>query len=439
MGETPTTFENARQRLNAAMEHVEFPSEVIERLKYPKSSLRVSIPVRMDDGSLKTFTGFRVRYDDTRGPTKGGIRFHPQVDLDEVTSLAFWMVFKCAVVDLPFGGGKGGVIVDPKELSLLELERLSRGYIDAIADFIGPDTDIPAPDVYTNPMIMGWMTDEYNNITRHKEPSVITGKPLELGGSRGRDSATGRGGYFVTRELEKQLGIGPGSTVAVQGFGNAGYWNALFLSEAGYKVVAVSDSKGAIYQPDGLDVKSVYQFKQQESKLANAYCHGSVCEVRDHEVISNEELLALDVDFLVPAALENAITADNAGSIKAKALLELANGPVTPEADKILFEKGIHVLPDILANAGGVTVSYFEWVQNRNGFYWGSDEVDQRLEKIMRQESATIWALASERGIDLRTAAYAHSLSRLSSAITAKGTKDYFHKINTGSYKAVSA
>lgn len=419
-------FTNALKRLESAVAHVDLSDDVRERLSHPIASLTVSIPIRMDDGSLKTFTGYRVRYDDSRGPTKGGIRFHPMVNADEVTSLAFWMTFKCAVVDLPFGGAKGGIRIDPKSLSLLELERLSRGYIDAMADFIGPDSDIPAPDVYTNPMIMGWMCDQYGIIHRAKVPGVITGKPLALGGSRGRDNATGRGGYFVIRQLESKLGIGPGSTVAIQGFGNAGFWIASLLSECGYKVVAVSDSKGAIYQSDGLDVQSVWKFKQQERKLAAAYCTGSVCGVHEYDKISNEELLELDVDLLVPAALEDQITSDNASKIRAKSILELANGPITPEADIILASKGITVVPDILANAGGVVVSYFEWVQNKAGYYWSAKDVDAKLEERMNSETNAVWSVSRELKIDLRTAAYVIALRRITETIEAKGTKEYY-------------
>ena len=419
-------FTNALKRLESALAHVDLSDDVHERLCHPKASLSVSIPIRMDDGSLKTFKGYRVRYDDSRGPAKGGIRYHPNVNADEVTSLAFWMTFKCAVADLPFGGAKGGICVEPKSLSLLELERLSRGYIDAIVDFIGPDSDIPAPDVYTNPMIMGWMCDQYGIICRQKVPGVITGKPLALGGSRGRDSATGRGGYFVVRELETRLGIGPGSTVAVQGFGNAGFMAARFLSESGYKVVAVSDSKGAIYKSDGLDIQSVWQFKQHERKLAAAYCSGSVCEVHEYDTISNSELLELDVDLLVPAALEEQITVDNALRIRAKAILELANGPTSPEADTILQSKGVAVVPDILANAGGVVVSYFEWVQNKSGYYWTDKEVDDKLKERICREADSVWNISQELKTDLRTAAYVIALRRISETIEAKGTKEYY-------------
>jgi len=424
-----STFDQATKRLDSALKHIKISSDAEEKLRYPKSSLEVSIPVRMDDGSLRVFRGYRTRYDDTRGPTKGGIRYHPQVNPDEVRSLAFWMTFKCAVVELPYGGGKGGVEVNPKELSRTELERLSRGYIDAVADFIGPDVDIPAPDVYTNEMIMGWMSDEYNIIKRQKLPAVITGKPLSLGGSLGRADATGRGGFYVMHVLRERLGFDPQKTrVAIQGFGNAGYNFARLMKEEGYQIVAVSDSRGGIYKPDGLDVESVKQFKDETKRLEAVYCEGSVCHMVEHENITNAELLELDCDLLVPAALENQITGENAERVKAKLILELANGPITPEADAVLRSKNIPIVPDILANAGGVTVSYLEWVQNKTGFYWPLEEIHQRLDTIMKREAANIFDLAKEKEIDFRTAAYVVALSRIAKAIESKGTREFFSK-----------
>ena len=422
-------FSDASQRLDEAIAYASISEDAIERLKLPKSSLKVSIPVRMDDGALRIFPGYRVRYDDTRGPTKGGIRYHQDVSIDEVQSLAFWMTFKCAVANLPFGGGKGGITVNPKELSPFELERLSRGYIDAVADFIGPDIDIPAPDVYTNQMIMGWMVDEYSIIKRHITPAVITGKPLTMGGSLGRDTATAMGAFFTIEATWPKLGSSGSpadTTVAVQGFGNAGAIVAELLFNAGYKVVAVSDSKGGIYRREGLDIPSVRQFKDSTRTLKAVYCEGTVCSIVEHEAITNEELLALDVDILAPAALENQITEANAGDIKAKAVYELANGPTTPSADAILRQRDVVVFPDILVNAGGVTVSYFEWVQNRQGLYWTLEEVNQRLKQMMVEETERIWAIAQEQGISPRTAAYVHALNRIGDAVQAKGTKDYF-------------
>lgn len=419
---------DANRRLERALKYVDISEDASERLRYPKASLTVSIPVRMDNGTLRVFQGYRVRYDDTRGPTKGGIRFHPGVTLDEVQSLAFWMTFKCAALNLPLGGGKGGVTVNPKELSKFELERLSRGYIDAIADFIGPDVDIPAPDVYTNPMIMGWMMDQYSIIRRHLSPAVITGKPLTMGGSQGRDTATGMGAFFVIQAMMAKLGKVPQhTTVAVQGFGNAGSIVARLLFDAGYKVVAVSDSQGGVLAPQGLDIPSIQQFKTATSSLQAMYCEGSVCNImQDHSAITNEELLTLDVDILIPAALENQITADNADQVQARYIFEVANGPITADADLILQDKGIDVFPDILVNAGGVTVSYFEWVQNRSGLYWSLEEVNNRLKGMMVTEAERIWQLSQELGIAGRTAAYVHALNRLGEAINAKGTRDYY-------------
>ena len=422
-------FSDASQRLDEALEYASISDDAIERLKLPKSSLKVSIPVRMDNGELRIFPGYRVRYDDTRGPTKGGIRYHQDVSIDEVQSLAFWMTFKCAVANLPFGGGKGGITVNPKELSPFELERLSRGYIDAVADFIGPDIDIPAPDVYTNQMIMGWMVDEYGIIKRQITPAVITGKPLTMGGSLGRDTATAMGAFFTIEATWPKLGLNGSpadTTVAVQGFGNAGAIVAELLFNAGYKIVAVSDSKGGIYRREGLDVPSVRQFKDSTRTLKAVYCEGSVCNGVEHDTITNEELLALDVDILAPAALENQITESNARDIKAKAVYELANGPTTPGADEILRQQDVIVFPDILVNAGGVTVSYFEWVQNRQGLYWTLEQVNQRLRQMMVEETERIWAMTQEQGIAPRTAAYVHALNRIGDAVQAKGTKDYF-------------
>ncbi|MBW4492714.1 MAG: Glu/Leu/Phe/Val dehydrogenase [Oscillatoria princeps RMCB-10] len=420
-------FSDASQRLERAMKYVSISEDALEHLKHPKISLSVSIPVRMDNGSLRIFQGYRVRYDDTRGPGKGGVRYHPNVTLDEVQSLAFWMTFKCAVLNLPFGGAKGGVTVNPKELSKLELERLSRGYIDAIADFIGPDVDIPAPDVYTNPMIMGWMMDQYSIIRRQLTPAVVTGKPITLGGSLGRDTATAMGAFFVMEAMMPKFDLPPQETsVAVQGFGNAGAHIAEMLSKAGYKVVAVSDSQGGVYCKKGLDIPSIRRFKESQKGIKALYCEDSVCSVVEHEIISNQELLTLDVDVLVPAALENQITEANAKDIKAKIIFEVANGPTTSGADKILEEKGIYVFPDILVNAGGVTVSYFEWVQNRSGLYWTLQEVNQRLKQKMVEETEPIWQLSQELGISMRTAAYVHALNRLGEAISAKGTRDYY-------------
>lgn len=407
-------YTRALERLDAAARIIDAPPEVVERLRRPKQILEVSIPVRMDDGSLKGFTGFRCRHNDVRGPGKGGIRFHPNVTSEEVRALAFWMTFKCACVGIPMGGGKGGVIVDPRALSLAELERLSRGYFRAISSVVGPLQDVPAPDVYTNERIMAWMMDEYAQIVGRREPGVITGKPVSLGGSLGRDDATARGGYHCLQQIQRQHGWDPAATtVAIQGFGNAGQHFAALAAADGYKVVAVSDSRGAVFDASGLDVDA-----QIETKLTTGRIAGSS--------ITNEALLELDVAVLVPAALENVITEANAPQVRAKVVLELANGPTTGEADRILHEAGTLVVPDILANAGGVTVSYFEWTQNQSGLAWPLDHVHERLEAIMSSAHRNVDALRAQTGCDMRTAAYAVALRRLSDAYAAMGTeKDY--------------
>lgn len=418
-----SVFQQAKAQLDKALKYYQINAESEIRLSSPKAALQVSVPVRMDDGSLQIFQGYRVQYNDLLGPTKGGIRFHPQVNIDEVKSLAFWMTFKCAVAGIPYGGGKGGVTVNPKELSLLETERLSRGYMSAIADFIGPNRDIPAPDVYTNSMIMGWMVDEYSKIKREYTPSIITGKPIALGGSLGREDATGRGGFYALNTLKESLKLGDKPLrIAVQGFGNVGYHFARLAAEAGHIIVAVSDSKGAIYKEEGLDPDSVNRVKQERRELKAAYCKGSVCEIVDHEKMTNEELLELDVDVLVPAALEKVLTKKNAKNVKAKVIVELANGPTDNDADEIFSSKGIPVIPDILANAGGVTVSYFEWVQNRAGYYWEEPKVHERLKDVMEKSSHTVMGLSQEHKTDLRTGAYIAALKRINEAVRAKGT-----------------
>ena len=437
-----SAFLEAIKRLDRAAKHADIDDEALLRLKAPRAILHVSIPLRMDDGSLRVFRGYRVRHDDTRGPAKGGIRFHPNVNPGEVQALAFWMTFKCAIAGIPFGGGKGGIIVDPKSLSPMELQRLSRGFIAEIADFIGPETDIPAPDVYTNSMIMGWMMDEYSKIRRQRTPAVITGKPVSLGGSLGRDDATGRGAYYCIKELERRNGWDPGEQrVAVQGFGNAGQHVARLLHADGYRIVAVSDSRGGIFRETGIDIPRAIEFKNAGRAVDAVYSTRSVCDCvhcgkspceckTDHvtigETITNEALLELNVDVLIPAALEDQITPDNAARIRAPLIVEVANGPVTRGADEVLNEKGTVVVPDILANAGGVTVSYFEWTQNRAGFYWTEEDVHARLQTIMSREFNAVYNLAEEKAIDLRTAAYALALNRIGEAIAAQGTSRFF-------------
>ncbi len=420
-------FDDAMQRLNTAMQYTDLDDEIALRVGTPKSCLEVSVPVRRDDGSLTFFRGYRVRHDDTRGPTKGGLRYHPSVSLDEVKSLAFWMTFKCAVVGVPFGGAKGGISVDAKSLSPMELERLSRGFIRLTADFIGPDVDIPAPDMYTNERIMGWMMDEYSTIRRQHVPAVITGKPVSMGGSEGRTDATGRGAYYCIRELADRHGMEPSTTtIAIQGFGNAGQHVARLLHKDGYRIVAVSDSKGAVFRPEGFDIPSLIRTKKETRLVQAVYCDGALCTTTDAQQMTNEELLELKVDILIPAALENQITAENAPRIQAKHIIEVANGPITSEADTILNAKGIEVVPDILANAGGVTVSYFEWLQNRAGSYWELQEVHQKLQAIMSREFKRIFDLHLEIKTDMRTAAYVHAIRRIGETMEAKGTCSYF-------------
>lgn len=420
-------FSDALRRLDEVADLVEIDPEVIERLRYPKSSAQMAIPVRMDDGSLQIFEGYRVRYDDTRGPTKGGVRFHHDVDLTETRALAFWMTMKCAVVNLPFGGGKGGVVCNPKDLSRMELERLSRGFVQALYDVLGPETDIPAPDVYTNAMIMGWMADEYSSIERRHSPGTFTGKPVELGGSLGREDATGRGAYYCIKELERLQGWDPAqTTVAIQGFGNAGQHVAGLLHRDGYQIVAISDSQGGIHRPEGFDIPSLVQTKNDTRALRAVYCEGTVCELIEAEQITNAKLLELDVDLLIPAALEGVITDENAAQVQAPTIVEVANGPITSDADQILTERGATIVPDILANAGGVTVSYFEWVQNRSGLSWTLEQVHERLSETMRGEFGAVHGLATELDVDLRRAAYAHALTRLGAAITSQGTQAWF-------------
>jgi glutamate dehydrogenase (NADP+) len=421
-------LDDIRARFDDALAHVDLSPDAVERLRHPTMVHEVSVPVRMDDGSLRTFRGYRVRWDESRGPGKGGIRYHPDVTAEEVKALAFWMTLKCAVMDLPFGGAKGGVAVDPKELSKLELERLSRGYLDAIADVIGPDVDIPAPDVYTNPMIMGWMMDQYRTITRRIQPAVITGKPLSMGGSHGRSTATADGAFAVIEALVGKLGIDQESpSVAIQGFGNAGAALAELLVGAGYRVVAVSDSRAAVHDPEGLDVAEVRAAKAEGGSVDDVYERGTV-RCSSGEVLDPDELLGLDVDLLVPAALEGAIDEGNADAVRARAVFEVANGPVTLDADRILAERGVTVVPDILTNAGGVTVSHMEWVQNRTGVRWSAEQVAERLHERMTTETEAVWSVHEELGATMREAAYVHALRRIGEAVDARGSSETFSR-----------
>ena len=409
-----TWFEVAQERIQVAGEKLSTDKQIVELLRHPLRSLEVTVPVKMDDSTTKIFRAFRVQHNDACGPTKGGIRFHPKETFDDVKALATLMTLKCAVVGIPYGGAKGGIICNPKEMSPGEIERLSRGYIDKIAYFIGPDKDIPAPDVYTTPQIMAWMTDEFEKIKGHKAPGVITGKPIIVGGSQGRGDATAMGGLYVTREAAKVIGLSlKGAKVAVEGFGNAGSFAAKLLFKDGAKIVAVTDSKGGAYNPDGMDPYAIYDYKTK-AKTVKGF-PGS-------KDITNEELLELSVDVLVPAALQNQITEENASKIKAKIITELANGPVTPEADPILTKNGIMVVPDILANAGGVTVSYFEWVQNVYGYYWEEEEVYAKLEKIMKKAFHNVHEMYKAHGnITMRMATDMVAVKRVAEAIRTRG------------------
>ena len=425
-------FADALRQVDAAAQHARVDPEAIERLRRPRFISSAANPVRMDDGRMQFFDGYRVRYDDTRGPAKGGIRFHPAVDLDELRALALWMTCKCAVAGIPFGGGKGGVTVDPKSLSRAELQRLSRGFVREFADVLGPDVDVPAPDVYTNPRIMGWMADEYSKIRRARTPAVITGKPVELGGIVGRGDATGRGAYYCVKKLEQERGWTPSKVrVAVQGFGNAGQSIALLLHEDGYRVVAVSDSKGALYREEGLDIPSLIEAKNATRNMSGVYCECSVCEHSDcgrwqATLMTNAELLELDVDVLVPAALELQITNENVARVRAPVVVEVANGPLSADADAELAERGVLVVPDILANAGGVTVSYFEWAQNKGGWMWTIEDVHERLKFLMTSAFDGVRARQQGGSRSMRTAAYALALERIGGAVEAQGTHEYF-------------
>lgn len=410
------TFENFCKQLEKVKKFLpEEDYQYIELLKFPQRILEVSIPVLMDSGVIKVFTGYRVQHSDIRGPTKGGIRFHPDVNLDEVKALAAWMSMKTAVMNLPYGGAKGGVAVNPKELSPGEIERLSRRYASAIEPIIGPEKDIPAPDVYTTPQIMAWMTDTYSMIQGGTILSSFTGKPLEYGGSHGRNESTARGLFLCTVYACEKLGISINNTsCAIQGYGNAGSNSHRFLQEAGAKVIAVSDSQGAILDENGLDWKKVLEYK---SKSKNR----SVTGFPGAKTITNESLLELDVDILIPAALENVITSKNARNIRAKIISEAANGPCTPEADTILFRNGKIVIPDILADAGGVTVSYFEWVQNRNGDHWSEEFVNEKLERWMKSAFEAVWAEKERHNTDMRTAAGIIAVKRLVNSYRVRG------------------
>jgi glutamate dehydrogenase len=409
-----SAFENAMKQLDTAASILKLDPGVLLRLQSPDRVVRVSIPVMMDSGETKVFTGYRSQYNNSLGVYKGGIRYHWNVSEDEEMALSFWMMVKCATVGLPLGGGKGGVIVNPKELSKGELERLSRGYVQKLYPFLGSHIDVPAPDVYTTPEIMGWMRNEFETLIGKPDPGMITGKAIVDGGSEGRSFSTAQGGVYCTIELAKKMGLKPEeTTVAIQGFGNAGAHMARILSDLGYKIVAVSDSKGGI-----------------KCRIENAECkmniselevyketNGSLIGFEGTETITNEQLLELPVDILIPAALENQITAENASRVQAKAIVELANGPTTPEADVILHQKGIVVVPDVLANAGGVTVSCFEWQQNVAGEHWTEEDVLQKLETIMVRSFTEVWDMAQQHSVDLRTGAFIKAIDAVAKAM----------------------
>ena len=424
-------FDDALLRLNAIAKTADIPESIVDALSHADLLVEAAIPVRMDNGATKYFQAYRCRYNHVLGPTKGGIRFHPSVSADEVKALSLWMTLKCALMDLPYGGAKGGITVDPTKLSRMELERLSRAYVRPMADVIGPELDIPAPDMYTDARIMGWMVDEYEAIHRRRSPGAITGKPVTLGGSLGREEATGRGVFHCCEALIKKEALDPSSTtIAIQGFGNVGYHAAKLLSELGCNVVAVSDVEGGIYSVAGLDIEGLKAHKKETTSKSKPLRNESVQATTFGETIGNDELLTLDVDILIPAAVEGVITQHNIDDIKAKYIIEAANGPILSEADKILADKGVKVVPDILANAGGVTVSYYEWIQNRTGEVWSLEAVREKLSRTMFSNFEHVWDIAHRENCSLRDAAYRKALRRLQGAIHAHGDQSYFSTVS---------
>lgn len=411
-------FDGVLVRLNKAAQKMDLYPKVVEKLSTPQNIIEVELPLKRDFGKVETFKGYRIQYNNWLGPYKGGLRYHQDVDMDEVKTLAFLMMVKNALVDVPFGGGKGGIQVDPKSLSEGELERLTREFARKLASHIGPTKDVPAPDVNTNSKIMDWFEDEYSKVVGKETPAVVTGKSIENSGSAGREEATGLGGFYVLEELVKKLNLRKPLTTAIGGFGNVGSHFAQLLFKNGYQVVGLSDSKGAIYDGtnQGFNIPLVKKCKEEKGLLAGCYCLGSVCDLaKKHEngLITNDKLLELPVDILIPAALENVITKDNAKNIKAKIVFEMANGPITKEADEILNEKGILVVPDVLNNAGGVIVSYFEWYQNMNGQRWDLERVRSKLKQSLVKAFDEVWKIHEDKKIDLRTAGYIKALKRL--------------------------
>ena len=412
--ETLNPFEIAQKQVKTACDRLNADPAVFEILKKPQRVLEVNFPVKLDNGTVENFTGYRSQHNNAVGPYKGGVRFHPNVNMDEVKALSIWMTIKCCVAGIPYGGGKGGITLDPRNYSEAELERIARAYSEAISPLIGEKIDIPAPDVNTNGKIMSWMVDAYENIVKHSAPGVFTGKPVEFGGSLARTEATGYGVNFAAVQALEKLGKDvKGATYAIQGFGNVGYHTGYYAHKAGAKIVAVSTVDVAIYNENGLDMEAIIKEFQEKGFITNEAGYG--------KEISNAELLALDVDVLAPCALENQLTSENAGKVRAKIVVEGANGPTTPEADVILRQNGVLVVPDILANCGGVVVSYFEWVQNLQGYYWEFDEVQEKETVVLRRAFRDIWNLAQEYDVDLRTASYMMSIRRVEKAMKLRG------------------
>ncbi|UMV48481.1 Glu/Leu/Phe/Val dehydrogenase [Paenibacillus macerans] len=410
--ESGNVFTSTQQLIRTALQTMNEPAAMYELLKEPLRTLTVRVPVKMDDGSVKVFTGYRAQHNDAVGPTKGGVRFHPDVTEEEVKALSLWMSIKCGIVNLPYGGGKGGVVCDPRTMSLRELEALSRGYVRAVSQIVGPTKDIPAPDVYTNSQVMAWMLDEYSRIREFDSPGFITGKPVVLGGSLGRESSTALGVTIVLQEAVKKAGMTvAGSRVIIQGFGNAGGYLAKFLHDAGAVIVGIADARGALYHPDGLDILELLDRRDSFGTVSHLFPGR----------ITNRELLVQDCDILIPAAIENQITEENAPDIKAKLLVEAANGPTTYAATEILTKRGVLIVPDVLASAGGVVVSYFEWVQNNQGYYWTLEEINKKLADILTAAFETVYRTSRLRGVNMRLAAYIVGLKRMTEAVKWRG------------------
>lgn len=417
-------FNSALQQLKAAAEAMDLDPAVWGVLKRPQRSIEISLPLKRDNGTVENFYAYRVQYNNARGPYKGGVRYHPRASLDEIKALAFLMTIKCAVVNIPYGGAKGGIKIDPKKLSEHELEHLTRAYVRALRWAIGPKQDIPAPDVNTNAKIMGWIADEFGALVGEYKPAMVTGKPISIGGSEGREMATGFGGFQILMEILKKIKKDPKKIrLAIQGTGNVGYWLAHFAHQSGMKIIAMADSQGAIFDKRGLgmDPDHVMETKKAKGLLAGCYCSGTVCDCEHYQGLTNKRFLELPCDVLAPAALENQITKANAGRVKAKIILEMANGPVTPEADAKLQKRGVLVIPDVLSNAGGVIASYLEWVQNLHGYSWTEEEVLGRVQSILQRSFSQVWQISQDKKVPLRTAAYILALERIGEAMKNRG------------------